>query len=78
MVQNGKFSAEALAESPRRLKSEDLPTLGRPTMPIFSVFFTRPKRGRGSATAPFFRLSFDAPSTTPSTSDAICQTDEGS
>ena len=34
MVQNGKFAACALAVRVRALNSVDLPTLGRPTMPI--------------------------------------------
>jgi hypothetical protein len=27
-----------------RLNSEDFPTFGKPTMPIFKLLFTRPKR----------------------------------
>ena len=33
IVQNGKFAAAAAAVSVSALKSVDLPTLGRPTMP---------------------------------------------
>ena len=43
MVQNGKFSAAADC-SVKRLNREDLPTFGRPTTPIFKLFFTRPHR----------------------------------
>ena len=41
MVQNGKFSAAAPC-SVSKLNKDDLPTLGRPTTPIFSDVFTRP------------------------------------
>ena len=34
MVQNGKFAAWAVAVRVRALNSVDLPTLGRPTIPI--------------------------------------------
>ena len=45
IVQNGKFAACACDSSISALKSVDLPTLGRPTMPVFSAIVltcTRP------------------------------------
>lgn len=36
MVQNGKLAACALADD-RQLKSVDLPTFGRPTIPAFNA-----------------------------------------
>ena len=44
MVQNGKFSAAASAVFVKRLNKLLFPTFGKPTMPIFRVFFTRPNR----------------------------------
>lgn len=42
MVQKGKFCA-GIASLVRRLKSVDLPTFGRPTMPIFRFEEGRPR-----------------------------------
>lgn len=54
MVQNGKLEASAWPDSDRRLKREDFPTFGKPTMPIFKLALTRPKRGSGADPCPFF------------------------
>jgi len=40
----GKFSAAAMDVLVRTLKKVDLPTLGRPTMPIFKLVPSRPRR----------------------------------
>merc|ERR1719220_1296067 len=50
MVQKGKFSAAA-CDLVRTLKKVDLPTLGRPTMPIFRLVPRRPNSFSGFSTS---------------------------
>ena len=42
--QNGFSQRAPTCMSHMRLNSEDLPTFGKPTIPIFKLLFTRPKR----------------------------------
>ena len=53
MVQKGKFEAAASCWQ-MRLKREDLPTFGRPTIPILRFDLTLPKRTAGAGAAAFF------------------------